>query len=321
MRRATGFTLRELVVVILSVVLVAFLVLFLIPPSWLRPGASEMTRRANCLANLKGIGTALALYAQNYDNAYPMLPGCGWDNVPDGTNYLSDGGSPFTTTKPDGDWSKLRSVTSLMFMLVRDGESPKLFLCPSDRNAKMDTQTVNPAVGSNYGKFNWDFSSGQGDGGTVGSERNVSYSYQCPLNPGSGREDQRGISASPDPGLVVVADRTPSARGGTFNGAAGSPGAWSANIGKDDMHYYNSQNHSSGEMMNVLYVDGHAAAVKNPNCGPDVTATKTRDCIFSTLAGPPAAIAKDDGIDYGGSVDNTRHVGVRDTYLFGGGGK
>ena len=28
-----------------------------------------------------------------------------------------------------------------------------------------------------------------------------------------------------------------------------------------------------------------------------------------------------DGIDYGGGVDNTKHVGKRDSYLFGAGGK
>ena len=325
MRRATGFTLLQLLVVTLCILLIIVIGVLIIPHLGPPP---EMHNRANCLANLKGMGTALALYAQSYDNAYPMLPGCGWDNVPDGTNYLSNSGSPFTTAKPEGDWRKPRPVTSLMFMLIRNGESPKLFLCPSDRNAKMDTQTVNPAdratVNSSDGEgsnWNWDFSSGQGDGGTIGSVRNVSYSYQCPITRGAGATDLNGISASSDSNTAVAADRTPSPRGGTFNGAAGSPGAWSAGITQDNWHYYNSQNHSSGGMMNVLYADGHAAAVKNPNCGPDVTATKTRDCIFSTLSGPPAASAKDDGIDYGGSVDNTRHVGARDTYLFGGGGK
>jgi prepilin-type processing-associated H-X9-DG protein len=254
-----------------------------------------------------------------------MLPGCGWDNVADGTNYLSDKGDPFTTGKPNGDWSKPRSVTSLIFMLIRNGEAPRQFVCPSDANATPDPSTTNPSDKANPGAFNWDFSSGQDNGGTIGSVRNVSYSYQCPITRGNGAMDLNGVPPYTDPSfdssLVVVADRTPATQGGAFTGAAGSPGVWSAGVSPENMHFYNSQNHSDGEMMNVLYVDGHAARVTTPNCGPVVTATKTPDCIFSTLSGPPAASAKDDGIDYGGAVDNTKHVGKRDSYLFGGGGK
>ena len=313
MRHATGFTIRELVVVILSATLV---IGALVPAScskWI-----GRNQHATCMNNLKGMGTALALYAQSNDNTYPMLPGCGWDTVADGTNYPSTTGSPFTTAKPDGDWSKPRSVTSLIFILIRNGEAPKLFICPSDGNAKADDYTTNTA---DNGAYNWDFSSGLTNGGIYGSVRNVSYSYQCPITRGTGEKDLNGIPTDPDASMVVAADRTPAVRGSAFTGAAGSPGAWSAGISPDDMHYYNSQNHSNGEMMNVLYVDGHVAVARNPNCGPVVTATKTPDCIFSTLSGPPAATAKDDGIDYGGAVDNTKHTGGRDTYLFGAGGK
>jgi prepilin-type processing-associated H-X9-DG protein len=220
------------------------------------------------------MGTALGLYCQANDNTYPMLPGCGWDSVADGTNYLSDSGNPFTTAKPSGEWSKPRSVTSLMFMLIRNGEAPKLFVCPSDRDAQADAFTNNLADKANPGAFNWDFSSGQDNGGTIGSVRNVSYSYQCPITRGAGATDLNGVPALGDPSsysnMVVVADRTPASQGGTF------PGAWSAGVSTENIHFYNSQNHKDGEMMNVLYVDGHAARVTNPNCGPDVTATKNQ---------------------------------------------
>jgi type II secretory pathway pseudopilin PulG len=46
--------------------------------------ASFQTRAANSLANLKGIGTALALYAQNHDNTYP----------PDFQALIANGESP-----------------------------------------------------------------------------------------------------------------------------------------------------------------------------------------------------------------------------------
>lgn len=310
MKHSRGFSLPELLVLIVCVLLVVT-VCFITLAYWV-----DGAHKPNCLSCLKGIGTALAIYA-NDEGAYPMLPGCGWDNVPDGTSYFSNSGSPFTTDKPNGDWSKPRSVTSLMFMLVRGSYSPpKVFVCPSDGNAEADYCTTDSA-----GVLNWDFSSGQANGGTIGSVRNVSYSYQCPITRGAGALDLNGVPVSADSNLVIVADRTPAARGGTFAGAAGSPGAWSAGVSPDNIHFYNSQNHNNGEMMNVLYADDHAAKVTTPNCGAVVTTTKTPDCIFSTLAGPPAATAKDDGLDYGGAVDNTKHVGKRDSYLFGGGRK
>jgi prepilin-type processing-associated H-X9-DG protein len=55
--------------------------------------AIEITQRTSCMANLKGMGTALALYAQANDNAYPQN----------------------------------------LEMLIKNGESPKMFKCPSSQ--------------------------------------------------------------------------------------------------------------------------------------------------------------------------------------------
>ena len=75
-------------------------------------------------------------------------------------------------------------------------------------------------------------------------------------------------------------------------------------------------------MLNVLYVDGHAAAVRNPNVGAtqnnDVAAGAMADCIFTVTN---VTTVSTDGIDYGGTCDNTKHLGSRDTYLWGAAGK
>ena len=318
MRRTKAFTLIELMVV---VSIIALLAMMLVPAL---QRALEMTRRANCVANLKGAGTALALYAQNYDNSYPMIPGSGWDTVVDGSaaNYISTKG-PFKAGTAD-DWTTGRSVTSLMFMLIRNGESPKLFCCPSD-SAKPDVQTTDSA---NNGAFNWDFSCGSTTSGTPGGVRNTSYSYQCPITRGSGTQDLNGIPSSPDASMVVMADRTPAnanavpvtgsaSPGGVFNG--NSTTAWTATVTADKIHLYNSQNHTSGEMMNVMFVDGHAASVRTPNAGPTVSSTGVADCIFSDTAA--LSTTTDDGIDYNGTLTNTTHAGKRDTYLWGSAGK
>jgi prepilin-type N-terminal cleavage/methylation domain-containing protein/prepilin-type processing-associated H-X9-DG protein len=325
LRRQKAFTLIELMVVVSIIALLAAMLL----PALQR--ALEQTRRASCMNNLKGAGTALALYSQNNDNAYPMLPGTAWDSTIDGTVWLSSVSIP---TGIASDWTVKRSVSSLVFMLIRNGEAPKLFCCPSDGNAKADTQTTDT---NNAGALNWDFSCGQtisgGAGSGTGTARNLSYSYACPIYGGAApATDLNGIPTNADSGMVVMSDRTPqlsnnaassglASTKGAFSGADGS-NAWVSTITSNKLPLYNSQNHTSGEMMNVLYVDGHVAVARTPNVGPtqnnDVVANAQLDCIFSVST---THTVSSDGIDYGGTCDYTQHTGSRDTYLWGGAGR
>ncbi len=224
------------------------------------------------------------------------------------------------------DWTDNRSVSSLLFLLVRDGQSSKLFCCPNDAAATPDTSTQTVVNGVNM--YNWDFSTGQANGGTFQSARNLSYSYQVPLHSGAaGTHDSNGVPLGVDPSLVVLADRTPvpsstAPAGGAFTGASGSPGEWSASIGSADWHYYISQNHDGGAMMNVLYADSHASQAKTPNIGPAATGNGACDCIFtSNAAAGGNTTYPQDGIDYGGKLGSAIHVGNRDSYLWGGAGK
>ena len=63
--RTRAFTLIELLVVIAIIAILAA-ILF---PVFAR--ARESARRSNCLSNLKQIGVAFQLYAQDYDETYP----------------------------------------------------------------------------------------------------------------------------------------------------------------------------------------------------------------------------------------------------------
>src|SRR6266498_3504443 len=63
--RLTGFTLIELLVVIAIIAILAA-ILF---PVFAR--ARESARRAACLSNLKQLGTAFQMYAQDYDETFP----------------------------------------------------------------------------------------------------------------------------------------------------------------------------------------------------------------------------------------------------------
>jgi prepilin-type N-terminal cleavage/methylation domain-containing protein/prepilin-type processing-associated H-X9-DG protein len=67
MKRRSGFTLIELLVVI---AIIAILAAILFP---VFAQAREKARQASCLSNLKQLGLAAFMYAQDYDETYPVL--------------------------------------------------------------------------------------------------------------------------------------------------------------------------------------------------------------------------------------------------------
>ena len=112
-RPRKGFTLIELLVVIAIIAILAA-ILF---PVFAR--ARENARRASCSSNLKQIGLGLMQYAQDYDEALPII----WYNIPGGTTYWMDQVQPYV-------------------------KSYQLFKCPSD------SRGITPALNngdSSYG--------------------------------------------------------------------------------------------------------------------------------------------------------------------------
>lgn len=86
MRRQHGFTLIELLVVIAIIAILAS-ILF---PVFAR--ARSKARQAACMSNLRQLGTAMAMYADDYDETLPLWSLAG--GAPDGSGRLP--GHPYT---------------------------------------------------------------------------------------------------------------------------------------------------------------------------------------------------------------------------------
>lgn len=105
-----GFTLIELLVVIAIIAILAA-ILF---PVFAR--AKEQSRRAKCLGNLKQLGTAMALYADDHKDRYPGGRSMHW---------------------PFGDWNDGHPVYGNGYLGLRGVipyvKTDKIFTCPSNR--------------------------------------------------------------------------------------------------------------------------------------------------------------------------------------------
>jgi hypothetical protein len=238
------------------------------------------------MSNLRSINSATMLYKSASSVDYPWLNDniTAWDTTPVGTNRnIKTFGMGDDPNHP-----RPRSITALMFMLVRQNQPVGMFRCPSDKNSLVDP---NPKVGVGVdgdlkkGEYYWDFS----------RPENVSYSWQAPIWK-DGRF-LRGIDSS-ETDTVVIADMTPAATNPQWKPADVTQLAGSA------IEPQNSPNHR-GQQNNVLMVAGNVKAQKRPDVG------MYNDNIF-TASGAPY-----DGSRSATSLDIRKHLSARDTFLIG----
>jgi prepilin-type processing-associated H-X9-DG protein len=266
MENRRGLTLVDVLVTIFVVLLLVGVLISIFG------NRTDRGRHNYCGANLKGLGTAMIVYANDYDDEFAVQ---------------GVGGSPMWTTgtsgfyDPDKDWSKADGVTvgASLYLLVREADvSPKSFVCPYSGEREYE--------GENPGDLDitelWDFGmysadlEGEGIGSEYGPRNCVSYSYHMPYGPNGGRGRYVADGRRPSD-FAVMADKNPwydrKLSTGEFNVDSWIDyvGAMGAHYGEGELEKWkvrvaNAQPHDRNGQ-NVLFADGHARFEKTSDVG------------------------------------------------------
>ena len=240
-----GFTLVELLVVIAIIALLMGILM----PALAR--VRQIAFRMVCGTNLSGIGKAMLIYANDYEDELPRSGGR--NSVWTGKIPLWNGVNRFEAygVQQDGS-SGQASISSCFYLLVKYAEvTPKSFLCKGDSG-------VSEFKPSDYNAGDrdlidlWDF------GGNP--TEHCSYSYHMPFG-------LYALTTSSEPGMAVAADRnpwqnSPGAEGKVFPGIP----PYDPDGGKEAITTGNAIQHQ-GDAQNVLFLDIHVTAEKRPFCG------------------------------------------------------
>ena len=244
-----GFTLVELLVVI---AIIALLMGILMPAL---SKVRQIAHRLVCGTNLSGIGKAMMVYANEYDDEFPRAGGRTsiWADKINNWQALDRYQAYNIAANGTGGAA---SITSSFYLLVKYAEvTPQSFICKSDSGVS----EFNPV---DYGVYDrdvtqlWDFGPYNSEQDNPGSH--CSYAYHMPYS-------LYALTTSSDPGLAVAADRNPWIK--SPSGAKKDfPDAYIAGGSSEAVKAGNSPSHQ-GDSQNVLFVDIHVDQEKTPACG------------------------------------------------------
>ena len=251
MRKKKGFTLVELLVVIAIIALLMGILM----PALAR--VRQIAFRMVCGTNLSGIGKAMLIYANDYEDEFPRAGGRNSNWAP----QLGGGANGwmaltrFAAYGLDASGSGGKAtVASSLYLLVKYAEvTPKSFICKGDSG----TNEFKPS-GAGAGDMElidlWDFG--------PNPVEHCSYSYHMPYGLYS-------LTTSSEPGMAVAADRNPFINSPAAEAAdkiADFQARFNPTGGKEFINIGNAIQHQ-GDGQNVLFMDSHVEFAKRPFCG------------------------------------------------------
>ena len=244
MKKKKGFTLVELLVVIAIIALLMGILM----PALAR--VRQIAFRMVCGTNVSGIGKAMLIYSNDYEDELPRAggPRTVWGQPGCVQWAAATRGQAFFSSNADG----LATISSCFYLLVKYAEvTPKSFICKGDSGAT-EFKPADVAPGREAIEL-WDF----------GPEplTKCSYSYHHPFFTSS---QAYALTTSSEPGMAVAGDRSPWIK--DASGTEKDFALFTDSTTRDGLKKGNALQHQD-EGQNMLFLDGHVTFEKSSLSG------------------------------------------------------
>jgi prepilin-type N-terminal cleavage/methylation domain-containing protein len=262
--RRKGFTLVELLVVIAIIALLMGILM----PALAR--VRQLAFRMTCGTNLSGIGKAMLIYANDYEDELPRAGGRNSEWGLLANNWMADDRYTAYGVTPGTGEGGTASISSCFYLLVKYAEvTPKSFICKGDTGTTEFSLADEDVTAADFELIDaWDFG--------ARPYEHCSYSYHLPFG-------QYALTTSSEPGLAVAAERnpwisSPAAEVDTSTFSAFIPDVAPYNGSTEDALKGNAISHQ-GDGQNVLFLDSHVEFAKRSFCSLEDDNIYTRSTI------------------------------------------